>query len=121
MKILINILVSGAALWVATLVVPGIHIEASIQGFLIVAVIFGLVNAFVRPIARLISLPIRLLTLGLFSFVINALMLMLTDWLAGDALMIEGGFGGQLLRALVGSVVVSAASTLIGWIIPGDD
>lgn len=121
MKILINVLISAAALWIATLVVPGIHIEESIQGFLIVAVVFGLVNAFVRPIARLISLPIRLLTLGLFSFVINALMLMLTDWLAGEALSIEGGFGEQLLRALAASVVVSVASTLIGWIVPGDD
>jgi putative membrane protein len=121
MKILINLFVSAAALWIATLVVPGIHIDASLQGFLVVAVVFGLVNAFVRPIARLISLPIRLLTLGLFSFVINALMLMLTDRIAGEAFTIEGGFGSQLLRALAASVVVSVASTLIAWIIPGDD
>ena len=121
MKILVNALVTVAALWIATLVVPGIRIDSSIQGYVVVAVVFGLVNAFVRPIARLISLPIRLLTLGLFSFVINALMFMLTDWLAGDALTIEGGFATQLLRAFIASIVVSVASTLIGWIVPGDD
>lgn len=121
MKILVNFLITIAALWITTLVVPGIHIEASLQGLLIVGVVFGLVNAFVRPIARLISLPIRLLTLGLFSFVLNALMFMLTDTLAGDALTIEGGFLTRLLRALVASIVVSVASTLIGWIVPGDE
>ncbi|MBK7951970.1 MAG: phage holin family protein [Deltaproteobacteria bacterium] len=121
MKIFVNFLISVAALWIATLVVPGIHIEASIGGFLMVAVVFGLVNAFLRPIARLISLPIRLLTLGLFSFVINALMFMLTDTLAGDALTIEGGLLARLLRAFVASIVVSIASTLIGWIVPGDE
>ena len=121
MKIIIGILVTAAALWVTTLVVPGIHIESSITGFLVVAVIFGLVNAFIRPIARLLTLPVRLLTLGLFSFVINALMLMLTDWLAGNAMSIEGDVMTQLFRALLASIVISIASTVIHWIVPGDD
>ncbi len=73
MSIVIGILVTAAALWLATVVVPGIRIESSVTSFLIVAVIFGLVNAFVRPVARLLSLPIRIVTLGIFSFVINAL------------------------------------------------
>lgn len=121
MKIIIGILVTAAALWVATLVIPGIHIESSITGFLVVAVIFGLVNAFIRPIARLLTLPVRILTLGLFTFVINALMLMLTDWLAGNAMSIEGGVMTQLVRALLASIVISIASTVIHWIVPGKD
>ena len=121
MNIIIGILVTAAALWVATVVVPGIRIESSLTSFLIVAVIFGLVNAFVRPVAKLLSLPIRIVTLGIFTFVINALMLMLTAWLAGNAMSIEGGTMTQLVRALIGSVVISIASTVIGWILPGKD
>lgn len=121
MSIVIGILVTAAALWLATVVVPGIRIESSVTSFLIVAVIFGLVNAFVRPVARLLSLPIRIVTLGIFSFVINALMLMLTAWLAGDVMSIEGGVMSQLFSALIGSVVISVASTVIGWIMPGKD
>ena len=121
MKIILRVLVTAAAFWVATHVVPGIHVEASIGSFLVVAVIFGIVNAVVRPVAKLLSLPVRIFTLGLFTFVINALMLMLTDWLAGAAMSIEGGFLTQLFRALVGSIVISVASTLIAWIIPGED
>jgi putative membrane protein len=120
-KILVGILVTAASLWIATLVVPGIHIRASIGSFLVVAVIFGLVNALVRPVAKLLSLPVRILTLGSFIFVINALMLMLTDWLAGAAMTIDGGFLMQLTRALAASVVVSVASTVIAWIVPGKD
>lgn len=119
MSIIIGILVTAAALWVATIVVPGIRIESSLSSFLIVAVIFGLVNVFVRPVAKLLSLPIRILTLGLFTFVINALMLMLTAWIAGDAMSIAGSTLDQILSALIGSLVISLASTVIGWILPG--
>jgi putative membrane protein len=119
MSIIVGILVTAAALWLATVVVPSVHIESSITSFLIVAVIFGLVNAFVRPVAKLLSLPIRIVTLGIFTFVINALMLMLTDWLAGNVMSIEGDGMTQLFSALIGSVVISIASTVIGWIMPG--
>jgi len=119
MNFIVGILVTAVALWLATVVVPGIRIESSLTDFLVVALIFGLVNAFIRPVARLISLPIRILTLGIFSFVINALMLMLTAWLAGNAMSIEGAPLTQLFRALIGSVVISLASTVIGWILPG--
>ena len=120
-RILVGLLVTAASLWIATLVVPGVHIRGSLESFLIVAVIFGLVNAVVRPVAKLLSLPVRIVTLGGFIFVINALMLMLTAWLAGDAMAIEGGFLMQLTRALAASVVVSVASTVIAWVVPGKD
>jgi putative membrane protein len=121
MNLIIGILVTAAALWVTTAIVPGIHIESSVASFLIVAVIFGLVNVFVRPLVRLLSLPVTIITLGLFTFVINALMLMLTAWIAGNAMSIEGDGLTQLYWALIGSVVVSIAATLIGWIMPGKD
>ena len=118
MNIIIGILVTAAALWVTTAIVPGIHIESSVTSFLVVAVIFGLVNVFVKPFVKLLSLPVTILTLGLFTFIINALMLMLTAWLAGNAMSIEGSGIAYLGWALIGSVVVSIAGTLIGWILP---
>jgi len=121
MNMIVGILVTAAALWVTTAVVPGIHIESSLISFLIVAVIFGLVNVFVRPVVKLLSLPVTIVTLGLFIFVINALMLMLTAWLVGNAMSIEGTGMTKLFWALLGSVVISIASTLIGWVMPGKD
>lgn len=118
MNFIIGVLVTAAALWVTTAMVPGIHIESSLASFLIVAVIFGLVNVFIRPIVRLLSLPVTIITLGLFTFVINALMLMLTAWLVGHAMSIDGGGMTKLFWALIGSIVISIASTLIGWIMP---
>ncbi|CAA0079663.1 Uncharacterised protein [Halioglobus japonicus] len=81
--------------------------------------IFGLVNVFVKPLVSLLSLPVTIITLGLFTFIINALMLMLTAWLAGNAMSIEGEGLSQLGWALLGSVVVSIAGIFIGWIMPG--
>lgn len=121
MNLILGILVTAGALWVTTLVVPGIHIESSVTAFLIVAAIFGLVNVFIRPVVKLFSLPVTILTLGLFTFVINALMLMLTAWLVGNAMSIEGGGLTQFFTALIGSIVISIASTLIGWIVPGKE
>jgi len=121
MNIIIGILVTAAALWVTTAVVPGIQIESSLTTFLIVAVVFGLVNVFVRPIIKILSLPVTIITLGLFTFVINALMLMLTASLVGNAMSIEGSGIAYFFTALIGSIVISIASTVIGWIMPGKD
>ncbi|MCB1690865.1 MAG: phage holin family protein [Halioglobus sp.] len=121
MGFIISILVTAAALWVTTVIVPGIQIESSVSSFLIVAVVFGLVNAFVRPVVKLLSLPVTIITLGLFSFIVNALMLMLTAGLAGNAMSIAGEGITYFGWALIGSVVVSIAGTVIGWILPGKD
>ena len=100
MNLIIGVLVTAGALWVTTELVPGITIESSVASFLVVAVIFGLVNVFVRPVVKLLSLPVTILTLGLFTFVINALMLMLTAALAGNVMSIEGD---GLARVLLGA------------------
>ncbi len=121
MKIIIGILITAAALWLTTAVVPGIRIESSLTSFLIVAVVFGLVNVFVRPVVRLLSLPVTIITLGLFTFVINALMLMLTAWFVGNAMSIEGAGIAKLGWALIGSVVISIATMVLGWIMPDKD
>jgi putative membrane protein len=84
---LLRAAVTGLALWVVTLVVPGINFvggDTTLQRVgivLVVAVIFGLVNAFIKPVVQLLSIPLYILTLGLFHVVINAFMLWITAWI----------------------------------------
>lgn len=112
MKFLLRVLIAGVAIWVAAWIVPGIELgdaELSDQALtaLVVGVIFGVVNAVIGPIVRLFALPLLLLTLGLFTFVINALLLWFTAWLSGELgleFAVEG-FWAALLGALVVSIV----------------
>jgi putative membrane protein len=84
---LLRAAVTGLALWVVTLIVPGIGFvggETTLQRagiVLVVAVIFGLVNAIIKPVVQFLSIPLYILTLGLFHVVINALMLWITAWI----------------------------------------
>ena len=84
MNRVIGILVNAAALWVAVQIVPGLDFSGEIWKLLVVAIIFGLINAFIKPILVIFSLPITVMTLGLFLLVINALLLMLTGWISGS-------------------------------------
>ena len=87
MSFLLRVAFTGLALWVVTLIVPGISFVGGqttagrIGIILVVALIFGLVNAFVKPIVQVLSIPLYILTLGLFHVVINALMLWITAWI----------------------------------------
>jgi putative membrane protein len=114
MKILLRILVNAAALWAAASFVPGIH-AGGVGSVLALALVFGFVNAFVRPFLRLVSCPIILLTLGLFTLVVNALMLMLAAWL-GSKLGIDFRIDG-FVPAFLGALIVSVVSTLLSWIL----
>ena len=84
---LVRAALTGVALWVVTLIVPGMNFvggETTLQKagiILVVGVIFGLVNAFIKPVVALLSLPLYVLTLGLFHVVVNALMLWITAWI----------------------------------------
>lgn len=116
MGVVIRFLVNALALWLADILLDGISLAAadSTAGELVVlgvvALVFTLVNLVVRPIVKFFSLPLYILTLGLFSFVVNALMLLLTGWLTQltDYGLFVDGFGS----ALVGSIVIS----LLGWL-----
>ena len=106
-RLIIRWLINAAALWAAAELVSGIGYE-SWPALLIVALIFGLVNALIRPILKLLTCPLQILTLGLFTIVINALMLLLTSWLAGQfniAFWVEGFWPDAVLGALVVSAV----------------
>jgi len=112
MRFVVRWLINAAALWVALRLVPGITYSSADWGpFLGVALIFGLVNAFIRPVVKLLSLPLILLTLGLFAFVVNGLMLLLTSAIAG-ALGLHFHVDG-CLSAILGALVVSIVSALL--------
>ena len=107
-RLILRWLINAGALWLAAYLVEGISYEGW-QALLIVAAIFGLVNALIRPIVTLLSCPLLILTLGLFTIVINALMLLLLSWLA-DQFAIAFWVEGFWPAAVLGALVVSAVS-----------
>jgi putative membrane protein len=111
-NLIIRLLVNAVALWVAAQVVDGIELPEEVGSVLLVAIVFGLVNALIKPLVFVLSLPVVLLTLGLFTIVINALMLMLTDWLM-DSLTVSGFWA-----ALLGSLLISLVSLAFSVILP---
>jgi len=114
-RLLIRWLINAVALWAAAKLVSGIGYEGW-PALLIVAFIFGLVNALIRPILKLLTCPLQLLTLGLFTIVINGLMLMLTSWLAqrlNVSFWIRSFWPDAVLGALVVSVVSIVLSILL--------
>lgn len=82
MRFLLRLVVTALALWVATQVVPGIHQQGGVLTLLLVAVVFGVVNALIGTVLKLFALPITILTLGLFALVINGFLLWLTGALS---------------------------------------
>ena len=111
MGFVIRLLITAAALWVAEAIVPGIEYRGGIGGLLGVALIFGLVNAVVRPILVVLTCPLVLLTLGLFLFVLNAFLLWLTSALSG-ALGIDFHVQG-FWAAFLGGIVIGLVSTVL--------
>ena len=111
MHFLLRLLINAAALWVAVRLVDGIDHRGSWWSLLLVALVFGVLNASVRPLLKLLSLPILILTLGLFIFVINALMLLLTGWVSG--LLGLGFYVEGFWAAFLGGLVVSVVSLLL--------
>lgn len=113
MGFVVRVVINGIAIWLATLVLPGLEIVGTgttlqtVGIIALVALVFGIVNAVVKPILTLVSLPLYILTLGLFTLVVNALMLMLTAWITEQTdwgLRIDN-FGTAVLGALIVSVV----------------
>src|SRR5262245_13448940 len=115
MQIVWRLLINAAALWAATRPVSGISFDGDWRLLLAVALVFGVLNAAVRPILMLLTLPLFILTLGLFTFVLNAVMLWLTGSISdtlGLGLHVEG-FGAAFLGALVVTVVSFVLSLFV--------
>ncbi len=114
-RFLIRLIVNAIALWVAIKIVPGIVYDGTNLSLLIIALIFGVVNALVRPLLVILTCPLIVLTLGLFLLVVNGLMLSLTAWISGIfnlGLYIDG-FWATLLGAVVVSIVSGIINTIL--------
>jgi len=119
MHFLIRLLVTAAALWVAERLVPGINYSGSSVGLLGVALVFGFLNAIIRPILYILTCPLMVVTLGLFVFVVNAIMLMLTSSLSGS-LGINFHVDG-FLPAFLGAIVIGLTSALLNLFVGEKD
>ena len=115
MRFLVRLLVNAAALWVATRLVSGVTYSGGWVPFLGVALVFGIVNAFIRPVAKVLTFPLIILTLGVFALVVNGLMLLLTSKVAG-ALGLGFHVSG-FWAAFLGALVVSIVSTVLSMFV----
>ena len=116
MSIIIRVLINAAALWVAAQLLDDMTLSDDWVQVLIVAVVFGLINALIRPVVKLLTFPITLLSLGLFTLVINAAMLQLTDWLT-EGLNVVGFW-----TSVLGGIIISLVSWFLSVLLPdGDD
>lgn len=105
-------MVNALALLAAAALLDGVHIDTVLAG-IVAAALLGIINVSIRPVLILVTLPINVLTLGLFTFVVNALMLMLVAWLVPGFTI--DGFWWSVWAALVLSVV----NALVTWLTPG--
>lgn len=125
MRLLLRIVINALALWAASWILPGIALgEAGtpitsnstldvILAYLFIGLIFGVVNALVRPIISLLALPLTILTLGLFTIIINAAMLMLTAWLTSFT-PVHFEVDSFFWTAILGSIIISVISMVAG-------
>ncbi len=112
MKILLTIFGNAVALYATTQLVPGINWRGSLTHLLVAGAVFGLLNLIVRPIAMFLALPFIVLTLGLFYFVMNGLLLLVFSWLM-PAYQVHGLWAG-----ILGSLVIMVVNWLI-WAVLG--
>jgi putative membrane protein len=124
---LIRVVVNGLALWLTALVIPGIGLANGDSSWanklltvLFVALVFGVINAVVKPIVKLLSLPFIVLTLGLFTFVVNAFMLQITEWIC-DWLNLDFTIDDFFWDAILGAVVITFVSWVLNIVLPDDD
>lgn len=124
MSIILRIVINALALWAAVYFVQGLNVEAAAVGeeilvYLALGVIFGVVNAVIKPIVKTVGCAFYALTLGLIALVVNALLLMLTEWIAGlfDLPFAIDGFW----PAFWGAIVVAVVSWLLSLFLGGRD
>lgn len=109
---LLRILIVAVGLWIASKLVPGVEINDG-WALLWAALVLGIINAVVRPVVVILTLPLTILTLGLFLFVINAAMLSLVAW------MLDGVVVAGFWSAFFGAIVISITGWLASWFIGG--
>lgn len=115
MRFIIRTIITAVALWAAVALIPGIEYQGAWWGLLIVALVFGVINALVRPALLILSCPLIVLTLGLFIFVLNAFLLWLTGQVSG-ALGLDFSVTG-FWAAVLGGIIVGVVSTVLNLVV----
>ena len=114
----IRVIINAVAIAVTALLIPNIHIaDNNIGTLLVIGLVFGTVTALLKPILIFLTCPAVILSLGLFILVINGLMLLITDSLVGDRLVIEGG----IWTAMLGGIVIALVSMILEALLRLDD
>jgi putative membrane protein len=121
MRFLLTVIINAVALWLTTLIVPGVTVvpyapgtTATVLTYLLVALIFGVVNAIVGTAIRIVAFPLYILTLGLISFIVNGLLLLLVSWISG--LLTFGLHVAGFWWGVLGALVLGIIAWLIGLI-----
>jgi putative membrane protein len=124
---LIRIVINAAALIIAAAIIPDIHLKIGPLGaewlkVAAVALVFALVNTYIKPIVKALSFPISIMTMGLVSFIINAALFLLVAWIAKDVLTIDFTIAkfpptlnpDAVVAAILGSIIISIVSVALG-------
>lgn len=111
-RLVLRLIINALALWAAAWAVPGVTLRGELWELLVVAIVFGLVNALIRPVVKFLALPLLILTLGLLTFVLNAFMLWLTAALTEN--LVVTGFWAAFWGALVVTVASFVLSLVLG-------
>lgn len=117
---IVKLLATAAGLWVAVQVVSGLDYDGDVLTFVILALLLAVVDAVLKPIAKVLSFPVIMLTLGLFLLVVNALLLQLVVWLSAPSRLDLGLRSEDFFATFLGALVIS----VIAWIaekLAGDD
>lgn len=133
--LLLRVIVNAVALWLTTLILPGMQVDSSsasaatgtpelgqVLAYLVIGLVFGAVNAVIRPVIAFLSLPLTCLTLGLFTVIINAGMLMLTVWITSYlpvSLTVDAFWWTAVLAAILISVFSMLANGVLRMLAPG--
>jgi putative membrane protein len=111
MRLLLNWILSAIAVWIVAHIVPGIYVSG-LGGALIAALVIGFINATIGALLKILTFPLTLITLGLFWFIINALMLELASALLAPRFEVR-----TFLAAFVGAIVLSLVNMLLKWLV----
>ena len=117
-RLVLRVVINSFSIWIASLFIEGFHLEGSVIQILLVGLVFGLVNGFIKPFLSLISAPLIVLTLGIFTLILNTLLLILTEWLMGlftdSPVLVIDGFFAAFLASIIISLVSWGLSLLLG-------
>lgn len=124
-QFLIKVVVNAVAIWVATVLIDGVRVGGDddtdkIITLLVVGLIFGVVNAFIKPVVKVLAFPFYILTLGLLAFVVNAAMLELVSWLSGE-IGLDFTIDDFFWDAILAAVVVWLVSMALNLVLPDED